>query len=174
MIGVVMTTHNHSTPDFISIRKYQYGVAMPSITDTWERLVRFHRTTTKAMDQHLRITFGHSLDDYDVLHQISVHDGPVRMGDLAEHLLVANSSCHRIVGRLVDQGLVERRRGAGDRRVIAVQLTARGQRLRRRMALAHARDIDALFGSRLGGEDHRRLDDLLRLLADTEPTTPSD
>lgn len=63
------------------------------------------------MDQHLRATFGQSLDDYDVLHQISVHGGPIRMGDLAENLLVANSSCNRIVGRLVDGGFAERRHG---------------------------------------------------------------
>ena len=66
-------------------------MADPSIVDTWERLVRYHRTTTTAMDRHLQATFGHSLDDYDVLHQISVHRGPSRMGDLAENLLVANS-----------------------------------------------------------------------------------
>ena len=98
-----------------------------SIVDTWERLVRYHRTTTTAMDQHLQATFGHSLDDYDVLHQISVHGGPIRMGDLAENLLVANSSCNRIVGRLVDGGFVERSHGESDGRVVLVDLTTSWQ-----------------------------------------------
>jgi len=143
----------------------------PSIVATWERLVRFHRATTKAMDQHLRDASGHSLEDYDVLHQVGVHDGPIRMGDLAERLLVANSSCNRIVARLVEAGFLERHRGADDRRVITVALTADGHRLRRRMAALHTRDIDALFGSRLSDTEHRHLDDILESLGDDRPPT---
>ncbi len=139
----------------------------PTIVDAWEHLVRYHRTTTIAMDRHLQATFGHSLDDYDVLHQISVHDGPIRMGDLAGNLLVANSSCSRIVGRLVDRGLIERTHGESDGRVVLVDLTRTGTALRRRMAAAHTRDIEALFGARLTPTDVAELDAILvRLLAE--------
>ena len=141
-----------------------------NFVDTWEHLVRYHRTTTDAMDQHLRSTFGHSLDDYDVLHQISVHDGPIRMGDLAENLLVANSSCNRIVGRLVESGLVERHHGDSDRRVVLVDLTASGNALRRRMATLHTRDIEARFGSLITPSEADALDTILRRLLSTPPT----
>ncbi len=140
-----------------------------SIVDTWEHLVRYHRTTTDAMDQHLRATFGHSLEDYDVLHQISVHDGPTRMGDLAENLLVANSSCNRIVGRLVAAGLIERIRGDSDGRVVLVDLTRAGNSLRRRMAALHIRDIEARFGALLSPAEAADIDAILRRLLDAPP-----
>lgn len=125
---------------------------------TWERLVRYQRKAMRAMDDHLRSTFGHPLEDYDVLHQTAVHDGPIRMGELADRLLVANSSCTRIVGRLVAAGLVERRRGRHDRREVLVLLTPAGRRLHRRMAAVHTRDIEHHFSSRLSAAALDRLD----------------
>ena len=132
------------------------------ITATWERLVRFHRRATSEMDAHLRTQFGRTLDDYDVLHQIRSHDGPIRMGDLAERLLIANSSCHRIVGRLVDDALVERVPGADDRREVRVRLTPAGMRLWRRMAAMHTRDIERIVGTSLPDDERARLDRILQ------------
>lgn len=138
--------------------------------DTWERLVRYHRATTDAMDRHLRSEFGHTLDDYDVLHQIGFHDGPIRMGDLAERLLVANSSCNRIVSRLVDAGFIERRHGDGDGRVVLVDLTRSGNSLKRRMAVVHTRDIQARFGSLINPTEAADIDAILRRLLGEPPT----
>ena len=145
-------------------------MAPPSTVATWERLVRFHRLATREMDENLRARFGHSLDDYDVLHQISDHGAPIRMGELADRLLVANSSCNRIVGRLVEGGLVHRTHGERDRREVLVDLTPEGQRLRRRMAAVHTRDIDRLFGSRLSSSERTRLDNAVRHLLPPETT----
>ena len=125
------------------------------------------------MDQHLQATFGHSLDDYDVLHQISVHGGPIRMGDLAENLLVANSSCNRIVGRLVDGGFVERNHGESDGRVVLVDLTRAGNTLRRRMAAVHTRDIEARFGALISPTEATAIDAILRRLLVKPLTEPS-
>ena len=123
------------------------------IVQTWERLVRFHRASTQEMDQRLRDEFDRSLDDYDVLHHVRSSDGPIRMGDLAKELLVANSSCTRIVGRLVDDGLLQRQQRGTDRREVHVELTPAGRRLWRRMATVHTRDIERLVGRQLSGRD---------------------
>ena len=140
---------------------------------TWERLVRFQRETTKEMDQHLLRACGHSLDDYDVMHQIAAHDGPMRMGELADRLLVANSSCHRIVSRLVEGGLVERHVGDNDARTVLVELTTTGTRLRRRMAAVHTRDIEILVSvGVLSADELRRVDTMLRRLLEL-PVTDS-
>lgn len=139
-------------------------MAGPSVVDTWERLIRFHRATTRAMDAHLRDRFGYSLDDYDVLHQIHAHGAPIRMGELAERLLVANSSCNRIVGRLVDAGLVVRSVGEGDGRVRLVDLTPAGRRMRLRMAAVHTRDIEAHLDAPLTATERTALDVALRRL----------
>jgi DNA-binding MarR family transcriptional regulator len=139
-------------------------MASPSAASTWERLVQFHRIATTAMDDSLRVNCGHSLDEYDVLHQMHSHGEPIRMGALAERLLIANSSCNRMVGRLVEAGFIARVHGENDRRNVLVQLTAEGRRLRRRMAVAHTRDIDRLVGIRLSTSALANLDAALDTL----------
>ena len=119
----------------------------------WEVLVRFHRSATRAMDASLRQRFELALDDYDVLHQLSLAPEALPMTELARRLLVANSSCNRLVGRLVDRGLVERRTGADDRRRVLASLTDAGRRLHRRMAAVHTRDIRRLLIDRLSGPE---------------------
>lgn len=148
-------------------------MARPNVIDTWEQLIRFHRAATTAMDEHLRARTGLSLDDYDVLHQINAHDGPIRMGELAERLLVANSSCNRVVGRLVDGGLVERRGDEGDGRVRLVDLTPTGKRVWRRMAAVHSRDIEALFGAPLTATQVGAVDAALQQLLGSMPADSS-
>ncbi len=137
---------------------------------TWERLVRYQRVALHEMDESLRTAVGHSLEDYDVLHQVATHDGPVTMGALADRLVLAKSSCTRLVGRLVATGFLARERGARDRREVLVSITAAGSQLHRRMAAVHTRDIDRLFALRLssaaaGGLD-RALDELAPARAD--------
>lgn len=141
-------------------------VEQVEVTEAWGRLVRFHRAATRAMDANLRARFGRSLDDYDVLYQVRSHREPITMGDLARRLLVANSSCNRIVGRLVDDGLLERTRDIDDRREIRVRLTSAGRHEWRRMAVLHTRDIERLVGSRLSTQRLKQLDAALRELLD--------
>ena len=135
----------------------------------WERLVRYQRATLQVMDASLRVAFGHSLDDYDVLHQVALRGEPMRMGRLAESLLVANSSCTRIVGRLVESGHLDRRRGLADRRAVLVGITAEGRRLHRRMAAHHTRDIRRLFGARLSPGGRNGLERALAELLAPQP-----
>jgi DNA-binding MarR family transcriptional regulator len=133
----------------------------------WEATVRVHRTLTRTMDRSLRAAFGHSLDEYDVLHQLASAGEPIRMGDLAERLLVANSSCHRLVARLAETALVERVRGDQDRREVLVGLSAEGRRLHRRLAAHHGRDIEALFGARLEPDEQSVIETAFGRLADS-------
>jgi DNA-binding MarR family transcriptional regulator len=140
---------------------------------TWERLVRVHRTATAAMDAQLRTEHDRTLDDYDILFQVHSHEGPIRMGDLAQRLLIANSSCSRNVGRLVDDGLLERLPGRTDRREVMVQLTPAGARQWRTMAVTHTRDIERLLDS-LTDDDQQQLDRVLQILIEGGNPAPSD
>jgi DNA-binding MarR family transcriptional regulator len=139
----------------------------------WELLVRFHRRATRAMDAELRERHGLSLDDYDLLHQLRQADRPLRMTDLAERLLVANSSCNRLVARLAQRGLVDRRPGPSDRRQVLVALTAEGRRIHRRMAVTHRRDIERLMVGRMSPEERATVAAILgRLLEEGTPPSP--
>lgn len=134
--------------------------------ETWERLIRFHRAATRQMDTRLRTEFGYSLDDYDVLHQVRTHNGPIRMGELTTRLLVAHSSGTRIVGRLVDDGLLARTPGTDDRREVLIELTQAGKRLLRRMTITHTRDIDRLVAAPLADNQLAHLDTAIRAMLD--------
>ncbi|MEW6225356.1 MAG: MarR family transcriptional regulator [Chloroflexota bacterium] len=65
------------------------------------------------------------------LHVLAVLDeeGPIPMRALAESLDVSQASATGIVDRMEQRGLVERRRGDADRRVIRVASTAAGRDL---------------------------------------------
>ena len=136
--------------------------------ENWETLVRLERRNLRDMDAHLRRRTGFTLDQYDALHQLVESGEPQRMSDLAERLVVANSSCHRIVSSLADAGLVERTTGTTDRREVLVDVTADGRRQHRRLAAIHTRDIQRLVADRLSTADHEELARLLGRLAEAD------
>ncbi len=78
--------------------------------------------------------------------------GPLSMGRLAEELDVSVASATGIVTRMEERGLVTRRHGAADRRVVSVHPTKRGgevfERLRR-----HRRDKIRKVLSQLSDEE---------------------
>ena len=66
-------------------------------------------------------------------------EGPLPMSRLAEALDVSDASATGIVDRMERRGLVERRHGTDDRRVVAVHLTERGSAIFREIE-EHRRD----------------------------------
>jgi DNA-binding MarR family transcriptional regulator len=131
------------------------------VVAAWRALLVAHRTLTLAMDADLRTESGLSLEEYDILVQLSEAGGSLPMTALARAVLVAPSSCTRLVGQLEARGLVERARDAEDRRVVRASLTPSGRRAQRRAALVHLRGIDELVGSRLSSAEAEALTGVL-------------
>src|ERR1700738_4295910 len=75
--------------------------------------------------------------------------------ELAQATGLTHSGAVRLVDRLVDAGLVERRPGR-DARSGSILLTARGQALSRQITVARARAVEAVL-ERFGGDDSRSL-----------------
>jgi DNA-binding MarR family transcriptional regulator len=71
------------------------------------------------------------------------------IGDLAGQLQVHHHSAVGLVDRLVAHGLVVRRAAPEDRRRVQLALTARGERMLRRLATAHRAELRQI-GPRLG------------------------
>lgn len=113
--------------------------------DAWIHLLRFQRSALSRLDAELRAAHGIGLDAYDVLQQLTLAVEPLRMGDLTAALLIAPSSCTRIVGSLERSGLVERAADPTDRRAVRVSITEEGRVLRRRAAVTHVRGVRALL-----------------------------
>ena len=73
----------------------------------WRDLVVSHSVILGKMEADLRTTTGLTLGQYDVL--LRLHEAPgntIRMGDLAELVLVTTSGVTRVVDRLVEAGPV--------------------------------------------------------------------
>ncbi len=132
--------------------------------ELWQRLLSYHRRTTSAFDDELRRTHGVSIDEYDVLYQLSRRPDGMRATALAEALLIAPSSCTRVVATLTERGWVSKRALPEDGRVKIVALTPAGRGLFRRAAAVHLRDIDRRFTGRLRATDLAALDEILRRL----------
>jgi DNA-binding MarR family transcriptional regulator len=60
---------------------------------------------------------------------------------VAERLQIQHNSAVELVKRSVERGLVERRQDPEDRREASLRITARGQRLLRKLSLAHRREL---------------------------------
>jgi DNA-binding MarR family transcriptional regulator len=61
--------------------------------------------------------------------------GPVTVGILAERLQTRHHATVQLIDRLVDRGMVRRRRVESDRRGVQIELTPRGETVLRRLAM---------------------------------------
>lgn len=83
-------------------------------------LARLARQLRQQAGPHLSPTL------QSVLATIALH-GPLPLGELAAREQVAPPTITKLLARLDEHGLIERQRGADDKRVILVSLTAAGQ-----------------------------------------------
>ena len=127
--------------------------------DAWESLLTVHATFMKSFAAE-PIWGEVSMKEYDVLYALTKADGPVRLTDLHRRVLLSQPALSRMVDRLVERGLVERREDAGDRRVVRLALTDAGRTCQREVGRAHARDVTAAMTRTVSDSD---LDELLRI-----------
>ncbi len=66
------------------------------------------------------------------------------VGELAERLQLQHHSTVELINRMVERGLLERRRDTGDQRRVIVQLTERGDDLLRKLSLLHRMELRSM------------------------------
>ena len=64
-----------------------------------------------------------------------------RIGEVAERLQIQHHSTVELVDRLEKRGMVRRRRGDTDRREVMLELTPRGEKVLRDLALYHREEL---------------------------------
>src|SRR5881392_1897565 len=74
----------------------------------WGSLLRAHATLIRRLDTDLERETGLALADFDVLAQLAMAHGELRITELAERALISRSGMSRRVARLADEGLVRR------------------------------------------------------------------
>jgi DNA-binding MarR family transcriptional regulator len=116
----------------------------------WQALLHAHHDVIQRLDRELRAEHDLPLASYDVLLRLARAPGlTLRMGDLAERVLLSPSGLTRLVDRLMAKGLVQRRADPTDARVTLASLTREGSRQLRRAARTHLRGIREHFTGRL-------------------------
>jgi DNA-binding MarR family transcriptional regulator len=135
--------------------------------DVWRRWLRAQRRLVDRLDRELRSATGLTLEQYDVLVQLANAPGArAHMSELADAVVLARSSCTRLIDRLEADGLVAREPDASDGRAVWAILTPRGRGRLRRAAAVHLAGVRAGFTAHLHGDDTRRLGAFLdRVLA---------
>jgi MarR family transcriptional regulator, organic hydroperoxide resistance regulator len=93
---------------------------------------------------------------------------PISLKDLGDLLIAEAGHPSRLIDRLVEAGLVERRAGGEDRRRVELSLTARGRRLEKR-ATAARRAVMELGRDLVADRDVMPALELLRELLDGTP-----
>src|SRR5437667_2634912 len=91
--------------------------------EAWRSLLRAHATLMRQLATDLEKKTGLALADFDVLAQLALAGGELRMTDLAARALISRSGMTRRVARLADEGLVRRADTDADGRGVVVALT---------------------------------------------------
>lgn len=121
--------------------------------NAWRSLLQAHATLIRTLETDLERETGLALADFDVLAQLAVAGGELRMTELAAKALISRSGMTRRVGRLVEEGLVRRANADTDARGVVVALTEAGLDRLKETAPVHARGISQLFVSQLGDQE---------------------
>jgi DNA-binding MarR family transcriptional regulator len=121
--------------------------------EAWGSLLRAHATLLRQLETDLEHETGLALADFDVLAQLAIAGGSLRMTDLAAKALISRSGMTRRVARLVEERLVRRANTDADARGIVVTLTDAGVARLRETAPVHARGVSKLFVSQLSDEE---------------------
>lgn len=135
----------------------------------WRALLQAHATLLRRLELDLAEQSGLALADFDVLAQLALAGGELRMTDLAQRALISRSGMTRRVARLVNQGLVRRAAADGDARTVVVALTDAGVARLGETAPIHLRGVAELFVAQLNDKELAALRSALdKVTADCE------
>jgi DNA-binding MarR family transcriptional regulator len=130
----------------------------------WAGFLRAHREIVKQLDADLQASHGLPLSSFDVLIQLRLHGGGMRMSELADAVVISRSGLTRLVDRLEREGLVERRPNEDDPRSIRACITERGERRLADVLPAHLAGVRSRFLDPLSEEQIRQLGEAWRAL----------
>ena len=127
--------------------------------EAWRGFLRAHREVVAHLDEELQRAHDLPLSSYEVLLYLAdTGDGRLRMGELAERLLLSRSGLTRLVDRLEHRGLVARERCEEDARGLFARITTEGRELFEAARPDHLDGVRRHYLSRLDDAD---LDNLI-------------
>ncbi|HEV7603517.1 MAG TPA: MarR family transcriptional regulator [Candidatus Limnocylindrales bacterium] len=132
----------------------------------WRAFLLAYSRVSRRLDEELRAEHDISIAEYDALLTIAQAPGRrIRMGLLAEEVLLSKSGVTRLIDRLVSDGLVERSACLADARGAEAVLTERGLDRLRTASGTHLRGISEHFLAVVDANDLVRLERSLTAVA---------
>ena len=139
----------------------------------WRALLASHAALVGRLGEELQEEKGLPLPWYEVLLWLGqAPEGRMRMGELADSLLLTPSGVTRLVDRMEAEGLVQRQQCPSDRRGWNAVITPAGRSRLRSAAPVHLRGVERHFGRHISDEEADVIANVLgRVLHDVCPDT---
>ena len=108
--------------------------------EAWEAFFRAQATMEREFTEaHIWVDV--LPKEYGVLYALSTAPDGLRISELCDDVLLTQPGMSRLVARLEERGLVERRDDPDDARACRIRLTSSGIESQRRVGAAHARHV---------------------------------
>jgi DNA-binding MarR family transcriptional regulator len=134
----------------------------------WTGLLRTHKALTRDLSARLLADHGLTLNDFDVLAQLSLApEARLRRVDLVERLLLTPSGITRLLDGLERAGYVAKAACDTDARVTYAVLTDLGHEKLREAVATHVSDVEASL-DRLDEDELETLASLLARLGEAD------
>ena len=133
--------------------------------DAWGALTRTQAAVAQRLQDALAQAEFPPLPWYEVLETVAeAPDERLRMGDLAEALVMTRGGLTKLVDRLVKAGLLERTFCETDRRVSYATLCPAGRELLGEMRPVLTAELEVAFSAKLSAAQAERLRDTLEVV----------
>jgi DNA-binding MarR family transcriptional regulator len=130
--------------------------------EAWGALARTHAAVSQRLQEALAQGDYPPLPWYEVLSTVAeAHQQRMRMGDLAEALVITRGGLTKLVDRLVKAGLLERTFCETDRRVSYATLLPAGENVLAEMRPVIVGELEVAFSANLSVEQATELRDTL-------------
>lgn len=127
----------------------------------WLRMLAVTKLLSQEIRSRLRVAYGATLPQFDLLAQLYREPDGLRLGELSRRTMVTNGNVTGLADRLEAEGLIRRETLDGDRRVTVARLTPLGRERFAEMARAHEGWMKELMGD----VDDRTLESAFEALA---------
>jgi DNA-binding MarR family transcriptional regulator len=130
-------------------------------------VIRANRRLTDRLGRDLETSVGIPLVFFDVLiHVGAAPEGRLTMSRLSADVALTTGGVTRLVDRMVDAGLVERKNCPSDRRSVHVMMTPEGHAVLEKAVAAHIEGIDRYLFDPLNAGDRAALETALTKVLD--------
>jgi DNA-binding MarR family transcriptional regulator len=119
----------------------------------WMALVRTYPRYWDFLESEMRREHGMTMSRYDVLAQLDLAGGRLRLSELATRIWLSPSGLSKLLDRMDASGLIFRDPDPSDARSWFAVLTPRGRSLVRRARVTHHARLRSTFGTALSDRD---------------------